>query len=138
MTVKLQHGQQVQIKGKYSYHQDATVGTLKGFYEENPTLGEFNQEAIDNELSKWGGKVYWINLNAGVLTSDRAYNQAQGEKRDQSVHLNVGDTVELEGQLFTIQNDHNNNFKFVAVPSIDVSQCEAKAGDEDSFSNLDV
>ena len=114
MTVKLQHGQQVQIKGKRSYYQDATVGTLKGFYEENPTLGEFNQEAIDRELANWG-KVYWINLNAGVLTNDRAYNIAQGEKRDQSVHLVVGDTVELEGQLFTIQNDHNNNFKFVAV-----------------------
>jgi hypothetical protein len=93
MTItKLQHGQQVQIKGKRPYHQDATVGTLKGFYEENPHFGEFNQSV-----------------------SDRAYNIAQGEKRDQSVHLSVGDQVELEGQLFTIENDHNNNFKFVAV-----------------------
>jgi hypothetical protein len=51
--------------------------------------------------------------------------------------LSAGDVVEVEGKLFTITNENNNNFGLKEVVSLDVTKCEAKAGDEDSFSNLD-
>jgi hypothetical protein len=45
-----------------------------------------------------------------MMTSDVAYNLARKQERDESVHLQTGDVVEIEGRQFKIVNAPNNNF----------------------------
>ena len=113
--IKLHDGQQVQIKGTRPYAQDCTIGTLAGFYEKNGFLGKLTQEKIDKELAKDGGKEFWVNLNSGILTSDRTFNQEQCAKREASPHLATGDKVEIDGRLFVIANANNNNFDLLEI-----------------------
>ena len=115
MITKLHNNQKIQIKGTRPYPQDCTIGTLKGFYDKNTFLGELTQEKIDNELSKDGGREFWINLNAVTLTDDRAYNLEQSAIREASPHLAVGDKVEIDGRFFVIGNANNNNFELLEI-----------------------
>jgi hypothetical protein len=109
-AIKLQHGQQVQIKGTRSYHQDARVFTLKGYYDENDRPLPADWDAYVKREKQIGGFEFGFTLAGSMMTSDRAYNLEQAAKRDASPHLATGDTVEVEGQLFTIVNQYNNNF----------------------------
>jgi hypothetical protein len=110
MTIKLKHGQQVQIKGTKSYHQDARVFTMKGYYDESKRPLPADWDACVKREKQIGGFEFGFTLAGSMLTSDRAYNLEQCAKRDASPHLATGDIVELEGQLFTIVNQYNNNF----------------------------
>ena len=116
VITKLVDGQQVQIKGTRPYEQDCTIGTLVGFYkrDNNKFFQDNADEFIARDLAR-GEKPVWINLNAVVMTSDRAYNQQRADERDASVHLAVGDQVEIDGVVYVIENTHNNNFKLVEV-----------------------
>lgn len=109
---KLQHGQTVQIKGTRPFHQDTLVFSLKSSLAEDGI--ELTPERLQTELSI-GGKEFGLILLGVMMTNDRAYNEQQNKERLEQTHLSVGDTVELEGRLFTIDNDYNNNFKFVSV-----------------------
>jgi len=113
VITKLNDGDQVQIKGTRPYEQDCTVGTLVGFYKRDNRFDDAD-ELIARDIAR-GEKPVWINLNAVTLTNDRVYNAEQGAKRDASPHLAVGDQVEIEGVVYTIENTHNNNFKLVEV-----------------------
>lgn len=116
VITKLNHGDQVQIQGTRPFPQDCSVGTLVGFYKrDNDKFFEDNaDEFIARDLAN-GEKPVWINLNAVTLTNDRAYNQQRADERDASPHLAVGDLVEIEGIVYSIENTHNNNFELVAV-----------------------
>jgi hypothetical protein len=110
MAIKLKHGQQVQIKGTRSYYQDANVFTLKGFFEKDNEPLPADWDAYVKKQKQIGGFEFGFTLAGSMMTSDRAYNLEQAAKRDASPHLATGDIVELEGQLFTIVNQYNNNF----------------------------
>ena len=113
VIIKLNDGQQVQIKGTRPYPQDCSVGTLVGFYKREDRFDDADA-LIARDLAR-GEKPVWISLNAVTLTNDHAYNAEQGAKRDSSPHLTVGDQVEIEGVVYTIENTHNNNFNLVEV-----------------------
>jgi hypothetical protein len=109
---KLQNNQRVQIKGTKAYEQDAMIFSLRASLAEDGI--ELTPERLQRELSI-GGKEFGIILLGVMMTNDRAYNEQQNKERQEQLHLSVGDTVELEGRLFTIDNDYNNNFKLVEV-----------------------
>jgi hypothetical protein len=113
VITKLNDGDQVQIKGTRPYPQDCRIGTLVGFYKRDNRFDDADQ-LIARDLAR-GEKPVWINLSAVTLTDDRAYNLEQGAKRDASPHLAVGDQVEIEGVVYTIENTHNNNFNLIEV-----------------------
>lgn len=111
VITKLAHGQQVQIKGTRPYYQDARVFTLRGFYAENPNFKL--PEDWDAEVQRQrqiGGFEIGFTLSGSMMTSDVAYNLARKQERDESVHLQTGDVVEIEGRQFEIVNAPNNNF----------------------------
>lgn len=115
-AIKLHDGQQVQIKGKRPYHQDASVFTLRGFYDKHPQIEvPADWDAEVKRQSQIGGFEIGFILSSGMLTSDVAYNHAKQAEREASVHLQVGDTVEIEGRQFVIENAPNNNFYAVEV-----------------------
>lgn len=53
-----------------------------------------------------GHATHWINQNATALTSHT-------QEKETLVKVSPGLLVCFEGRRFTIQNDHNNNLKFV-------------------------
>lgn len=108
--IKLQYGQQVQIKGTRPYYQDASVFTLRGYHEKNNQPFPADWDAYVKQQNQIGGFEYGFTLAGVMMTSDRAYNLEQNAKRDASPHLHAGDVVEVEGKLFTITNQNNNNF----------------------------
>ena len=110
MTIKLKHGQQVRIKGTRSYHQDANVFTLKGYYEKDNRPLPADWDAYVQREKQIGGFEFGFTLAGSMMTSDRAYNLEQCAKRDSSPHLQTGDVVEVEGKTFIITNQNNNNF----------------------------
>lgn len=72
-------------------------------------------EAEAQELSKPGGKLYWINLESGVLSSDPGYYEREAAKWAGAPELSVGDIVEFEGKRFEIKLAFNGNFNPVAI-----------------------
>ena len=113
--IKLHYGQQVQIKGTKPYYQDASVFTLRGYHEKNNLPLPADWDAYVKKQYQIGGFDHGFTLAGSMLTSDRAYNLEQCAKRDASPHLHAGDVVEVEGKLFTITNQNNNNFGLEAL-----------------------
>ena len=72
-------------------------------------------EAEAREMAKPDGKLYWINLNAGVLSGDPGYYEREAAKWADAPSLLVGDVVEFEGKLFEIKPAFNGNFNPVAI-----------------------
>lgn len=115
-------GQQVQIKGKRSYYQDAKVFTLRGFYAKNPNFPvPADWDAEVKRQKQIGGFEIGFILSGIMITDDRAYNLAKQAERDASVHLQTGDYVEIEGRTFRITDEPNNNFGAVEIKSIPVT-----------------
>jgi hypothetical protein len=113
--IKLQHGQQVQIKGTKSYYQDANVFTLRGYYiqEERELPQDYDAEV--KRQKQIGGFEIGFTLAGSMMTSDHAYNAEKKAERDASQHLQTGDVVEIEGRTFKIENAPNNNFYAVEI-----------------------
>jgi len=110
-VIKLQDGQQVQIKGKRPYFQDAHVFTLRGWHEKNPRFEiPADWDAYVKAECFKGGFEYGFTLAGTMLTDNREYNARKGQERDESPHLHAGDVVEVEGKQFKIVNQNNNNF----------------------------
>lgn len=122
MQIKqLKHGQQVQIKGTRPYYQDARVFTLRGFYAEHKDQLPADWDAEVKRQEQIGGFEIGFTLAGVMLTSDREYNLARKQERDESVHLQTGDYVEIEGRTFRITDTPNNNFGAVEIKSIPVT-----------------
>lgn len=118
---QLKNNQQVQIKGKLSYLQDARVFSLRGYYEDEgiPIPADWDS-VVKRELSI-GGSEYSFTLMSVALSSNPAYYEAEQAKRDQAPILATGDIVQVEGKTFKITNTGNNNFGLEEIKTIPVT-----------------
>jgi len=86
-----------------------TLGTIAGYAIQN---GEDPIEAIDRckrqmvEDKYAGHKLYWANANAVCIHNGPVVKK-------EVPGFNFGDTIILQGKVFTLQPDHNNNVKLV-------------------------
>jgi len=134
--LKLANNQRVQIKGKLPFLQDARVFTLRGCYEDEGRPIPADWDAVVKREKQIGGHEFSFTLMGSMLSNDPSYYDREQAERALAPVLSAGDVVEVEGKVFEITNENNNNFGLKEVVSLDVTKCEAKAGDEDSFSNL--
>ena len=100
------------------------------------TLEKAQDFALGQVLSEWDPKLDYDHIIAILRSAD--YEAGYDTLREKVVpwypyenNLSGSDTANvIEGMVSDLM------FLFGDTTSIDVSKCEAKAGDEDSFSNL--
>jgi hypothetical protein len=88
-------------RGFFRVYSPGSVASYALRYNECPI------EAVADAKAK-GHKLHWINQDASVLSSSSL-------PQEELVEVTIGMMVRFEGLIATIENDHNNNLKFVPV-----------------------
>ena len=102
-AIVLSHKQEIRVKGFTPLAQSITVGTARGYaaqYKEDPEAG--HARALAN-----GHETAWTNQACAVLTSDypgkREALDAAAKATAEAPEIEDGQTVEIEGELFTVR-----------------------------------
>lgn len=115
LPLQLRHGQLIRVKGFRNYN-DITVGTITGStlannekYSHKPgdPFHETPEEAIERAVRFGHSLNPWTNQSASVLTADyrgkKERLDAEAAARAAAPELENGQTVEIEGALYTVR-----------------------------------
>ncbi len=128
--ITLTNNQQVQIKGKLSYLQDARVFSLLGYYQAEGIAMPANWEDAVKREKQLGGSEYSFTLMSACLSNNPVFYEEESAARALAPILATGDIVELEGKTFKITNTGNNNFG--------LEQVEVRDADVDEYEEADI
>jgi hypothetical protein len=102
-TTTLSHNQIIRVKGFSQYANKITVGTARGYaaeYYDAPE--ESHKRALDN-----GHDTAWANQSASVLSADYPGKKQELDAKAAAIasapEIENGQTVEIEGELFTVR-----------------------------------
>ena len=124
---KFKHGDVIALPWQSASHgmqwHFYTLGTVAGYAMSNgecPLEAVARAEAYNAAAPKWDQhQLYWVNANPVTLTAQR---QAKREVPG----FEFGQTIVLQGHLFTLQPANNQNCALLPVPPEEVSTTTPK------------